>query len=215
MVQKELILPCRNGQGQNETLVCCEPVVIIGANGSGKSRLGFWIEQNNPNPERMHRISAQRALDFSEYVQLKSLEQAENELLFGVTDIKPYGGIIAAKMAGRWQMGNRPPLSVTPLLNDYERVLSLLFAKKAQRDSQLAKRVRKMQHEGKNELPEMPDSADEILLCIWNDLLPHRQLVIEDGKINVSISGSNTTSSCKLTRPRSAEGLSRNFKFCD
>jgi hypothetical protein len=192
MVQKELILPCRNGQIQNETLICCEPVVIIGANGSGKSRLGFWIEQNHPNPERIHRISAQRALDFSEYVQLKSLEQAENELLFGVTDIKIYGGILPSKMAGRWQMSNRPPLSVTPLLNDYERVLSLLFAKKAQRDSQLAKRVRKMQHEGKNELPEMPDSADEILLRIWNDLLPHRQLVIEDGKINVSILGRNT-----------------------
>src|ERR671933_401796 len=192
MVQKELILPPKNWQGQNETWVCREPVVIIGANGSGKSRLGFWIEQNHSNPEKMHRISAQRALDFSEYIQLKSLEQAEKELLFGVTDIKPYGGIMQAKMAGRWQMGNRPPLSVTSLLNDYERVLSLLFAKKAQRDSQLAKRVRKMQHEGKKELPDMPDSADEILLRIWNDLLPHRQLVIEDGKINVSISGSNT-----------------------
>ncbi len=192
MVQKELILPPRNGQGQNETMLCREPVVIIGANGSGKSRFGFWIEQNHPNPERIHRISAQRALDFSEYVQLKSLEQAENELLFGVTDIKIYGGILPSKIAGRWQTSNRPPLSVTPLLNDYERVLSLLFAKKAQRDSQLAKCVRKMQHEGKNELPEMPDSADEILLRIWNDLLPHRQLVIEDGKINVLILGRNT-----------------------
>lgn len=49
-----------------------------------------------------------------------------------------------------------------------------------------------MQRENRNELPEMPDSADEILLRIWNDLLPHRQLVIEDGKITASISSGNT-----------------------
>ena len=192
MLQKNLVLPAKNGQDQNETLTCREPVVIIGANGSGKSRLGFWIEQNQPNPEKVHRISAQRALDFSEYVQLKSLEQAENEFLFGVVNVQQYGSVIQAKSSGRWQLGNRPPLSVTPLLNDYERVLSVLFAKKAQRDSQLAKRVREFQNQGRNELPEMPESPDEMLLRIWNDLLPHRQLVIEDGKITVSLSDGNT-----------------------
>ncbi|HLO51699.1 MAG TPA: hypothetical protein VK211_25020, partial [Kamptonema sp.] len=84
MLHKKLVFPDRKGQGQDETLICREPVVIIGANGSGKSRLGFWIEQNQPNPEKAHRISAQRALDFSEYAKLKSHEQAEKELLFGV-----------------------------------------------------------------------------------------------------------------------------------
>lgn len=190
MLEKQLILPPRNGQAQNETLVCSEPVVIIGANGSGKSKLGFWIEQNHPNPEKVHRISAQRALDFPEYIQLKSHEQAKDEFLFGVSD-KNYSPT-QAKTNFRWQIGNRPPLSVTHMLNDYEKVLSVLFAKKAQRDSQLANRVREMERENKNERPEMPDSADEILLRIWNDLLPHRQLVIEDGKITASISSGNT-----------------------
>lgn len=190
MLQKELILPPKTGQAQNETLVCREPVVIIGANGSGKSRLGFWIEQNYSTPEKMHRISAQRALDFPEYIQLKSHEQAEDELLFGSAD-RRYEPL-QAKNNFRWHMGNRPPLSVTPLLDDYEKVLSVLFAKKAQRDSQLANRVREMEREDKNERPEMPDSADEILLRIWNDLLPHRKLVIEDGKITASILTGNT-----------------------
>lgn len=138
----------------------------------------------------MHRISAQRALDFPEYIQLKSHEQAQDEFLFGSAD-KRYSPA-QAKNNYRWQMGNRPPLSVTPMLNDYEKVLSVLFAKKAQRDSQLVNRVREMERENKNERPEMPDSADEILLQIWNDLLPHRQLVIEDGKIIASISTGNT-----------------------
>lgn len=130
MLQKELILPPRNGQAHNETLVCCEPVVIIGANGSGKSRLGFWIEQNHPTPEKVHRISAQRALDFPEYIKLKSHEQAENEFLVGTADRLTFGRRLETKKSARWQLGNRPPLSVTPMLNDYEKVLAVLFAKK-------------------------------------------------------------------------------------
>lgn len=192
MLKKELIFPPRNRQAQNETLVCREPVVIIGANGSGKSRLGFWIEQNQLNLEKVHRISAQRALDFSEYTQLKSLELAQNELFYGVADPLLYGEGFATKRQTRWQTSSRDNLSVTHLLNDYERVLSVLFAKKAQRNSQVASCVREMERENKNERPEMPDSADEILLRIWNDLLPHRQLVIEDGKITASISTGNT-----------------------
>lgn len=192
MVVQKLRLPPRVASGQseqNEVLECCEPLVIIGANGSGKSRLGAWIEQNQEQPEKVHRVSAQRALDFSEYVQLKSLEQAEKELFIGMVDFKAFGGLLYAKNHSRWQTYNRPPLSVTPVLNDYDKVLSVLFARKAQRDSQLAKRVRELQSEGKKELPEMLDSPDEVLLRIWNDLLPHRKLIIEDGKITVSFPG--------------------------
>jgi ABC-type lipoprotein export system ATPase subunit len=195
MVQQNLILPPKSGNGQHEVLECHEPLVIIGANGSGKSRLGAWIEQNQEKPEKVHRVSAQRALDFSEYVNLKSLEQAENELFFGIADfqLQRYGSAVFAKNNYRWQLGNRPPLSVTPLLNDFDSVLSVLFARKAQRDSQLAKRVRELQIEGKNELPKMQDSPDEVLICLWNDILPHRKLIIEDGKITVSIPGGGNT----------------------
>jgi hypothetical protein len=193
-MQQELTLPSKDGQGQPEILVCREPIVIIGANGSGKSRLGLWIEQNHPNPEKIHRISAQRSLDFAEYVQLKSLEQAEKELFVGIVDdLQRWGGLVSAKNTHRWQLNTRSSLfSVTPMLNDYDKVLSVMFARKTQRDSELAECVRKMEHEGKNERPEMPVSPDEILISIWNDLLPHRQLIIKDGKITVSITNGVT-----------------------
>ncbi|MCF2147925.1 AAA family ATPase [Desmonostoc muscorum LEGE 12446] len=189
-MQQELTLPAKDGYGGKEILDCREPIVIIGANGSGKSRLGLWIEQNNPKPEKIHRISAQRALDFAEYVQLKSLEQAEKELSFGIAtgDIQSWGGVVGARNVHRWQLtGRSSSFSVTPMLNDYEQVLSLLFARKTQRDSQLAERVREMEFEGKNERPEMPFSPDETLIHIWNDILPHRKLAIKDGKITVSM----------------------------
>lgn len=37
-------------------------IIIIGANGSGKSRIGYWLEK--VNPEKVHRIVAQRSLNF-------------------------------------------------------------------------------------------------------------------------------------------------------
>ena len=52
---------------------------FIGANGSGKSKLGAWIEENDM--ENVHRIGAQRNLNFNEYIPLKSYEQAKNSVL--------------------------------------------------------------------------------------------------------------------------------------
>jgi hypothetical protein len=192
MLKHQVILPPKQANSQSEILECCEPVIIIGANGVGKSRFGFWIEQNQSNPEKVHRISAQKSLDFPEYVQLKGLEQAEKELLFGTTnDPQSFGGVVPLRTYHRWPSSQRSNLSVTVGLDDYEKVLTLLFAKKSERDSQLAKDVRQMEQEGKNERPKLPNSPDETLLSIWKDLFPHRQLIIENGKINALIPGNN------------------------
>ena len=59
----------------------CHSLIIIGANGSGKSHLGAWIEQNDVN--RTHRIGAQRSLLFGNYINQKSYEQATNLILYG------------------------------------------------------------------------------------------------------------------------------------
>jgi hypothetical protein len=49
-----------------------------------------------------------------------------------------------------------------------------------------------MQQTGKNELSDMALSPDEILISIWNDLLPHRTTIIEDGKIDVTTDNGET-----------------------
>jgi Fe-S cluster assembly ATPase SufC len=104
MLNQQLILPAKQANILPEILVCREPVVIIGANGAGKSRLGFWIEQHQSNPEKVHRISAQKSLDFPEYVQLKSLEQAERELLLGTSqNPQTWGGYFKQ----RWLTGGQ------------------------------------------------------------------------------------------------------------
>ena len=47
-------------------------VIIIGANGAGKSKLGAWIEQQSF--DNVHRVGAQRNLNFNEHIQLKSYQ---------------------------------------------------------------------------------------------------------------------------------------------
>jgi len=51
-------------------------VIIIGANGTGKSKLGAWIERQSFIA--VHRVGAQRNLNFNEHIQLKSYSEAEN-----------------------------------------------------------------------------------------------------------------------------------------
>lgn len=61
-------------------------VVIIGPNGSGKSKLGAWIEQQDF--EKVHRISAQRDINLSERVPLKSFAEAEDNVFTAAPNIR-------------------------------------------------------------------------------------------------------------------------------
>ena len=76
-------LPDENGN-KTEHKTPTNVVIIIGANGSGKSKLGAWIEQQNM--DQIHRIGAQRNLNFNENIPLKSYSQAEDFVLYGTDD---------------------------------------------------------------------------------------------------------------------------------
>jgi len=63
-------------------------LVLIGANGSGKSKLGAWIEEYRPNYENsqskiIHRVSAQRALDIPPSITMRPLERSKNLVFWG------------------------------------------------------------------------------------------------------------------------------------
>lgn len=146
-------------------------VVIVGANGSGKSRLGAWIERNSEG--LVHRISAQRGLDVPEYTQLKSLEQSTNDLLWG--NENPKYANVAHKWGHRW--GNRPE---TFMQQDYGKVLSALFAASAERDRKHSDETRV-----KQQYIPVEDSPIDKLTRLWREILPHRLVSFEDGKVVV------------------------------
>lgn len=57
--------------------------IIVGANGSGKSHLGAWIEKNTDNSLR---ISAQRALSLPDSVVVRSEKEAWLQIMNGSAD---------------------------------------------------------------------------------------------------------------------------------
>ncbi|MBW4575278.1 MAG: DUF4435 domain-containing protein [Aphanothece sp. CMT-3BRIN-NPC111] len=167
-----ITLPNRTGTNQTETLTTDNNIVLIGANGSGKSRLGAWMEQQMHNQLIVHRISAQKALNIPDFAQLKNLEQAEKSFLYGRDDQHASN---AQKMHARW--GNSP---TTYLLNDFDKLLSLLFAKSAERD-----RLHTAQTKATQAYISVPDAPIDIIVRIWSDIMPHRQISFNDGKVLV------------------------------
>lgn len=106
-------LPNENNEEESHT-TSVNSLIIIGANGSGKSKLGAWIEQQDG--DRIHRVGAQRSLNFSEYIPQKSYEEAEGELFYGVPE-KVYW---KKEKKQRWGYGKE---YTTKLLNDFDVVL--------------------------------------------------------------------------------------------
>jgi len=172
-VKPDIILPNRTGQGENETLHNDNNIVIIGANGSGKTRLGAWIETNMQNNLAVHRISAQRALNIPDFAQIKNLEQAERMLFYGLENQE---GNVGHKRGHRW--GGDPEIH---MLNDYNQLLSTLFARTTKRDREHSKATKASQA-----YVEVDDAPIDVIIQLWQDIMPQREVSFEDGKVMVS-----------------------------
>lgn len=130
--------------------------VIVGANGSGKSHLGAWIEKNNKN---VLRISAQRALSIPDNINIKDSEASWNKIFYGNETFKD--------KVYKWSLGKE----TSTLTYDFESVLSLLFSE----DYSQLRRNR----EEKSQLKTIADIVEEI----WDKIMPQRQVVFD--KFNV------------------------------
>jgi len=153
---------------------CTHPLrlVVIGANGSGKTRFGIRLEDANQTHMPVHRLSAQKALTIPEFAPVKNLEQAQKDLLFGRSDEH---ASLNRKTQDRW--GGNP---ATFLLSDYEKLLSLLFAKDAERDRNHTDQTRQ-----RAEYIPVPDSPIDKIIRVWGYLMPQRTISFGDGKVMV------------------------------
>lgn len=152
-------------------------LIIIGANGAGKSRLGAWIEQNDI--KNVHRVSAQRSLNFDDFISLKSYKQTENLLWFGVEN-EPHQHQMNKQQ--RWNYGK----FTTSMVNDYNTVLSAVLAKRNLQNDQYLKECKQRDIEGKPHDP-VPKDVLDILYGIWNEIYPHRIIEIVDAQVNVNL----------------------------
>ncbi|KAF5076792.1 hypothetical protein DSECCO2_157280 [anaerobic digester metagenome] len=160
-------------------------IIIVGANGAGKSRLGVWMEKNDLS--NTHRISAQRQLELSNSINLKSYETSTNLLLTGVET----GNNCMHDQRWGWDQYSGFKYE-TGILKDYEHALSALIAKNSlERDVYLdqckSKDIAGQSHE------IVPEFVIDKLKKIWNKIYPHRQIDIVDAKIKVLFSNSENS----------------------
>ena len=168
-------LPDGNGAPQqHQTSV--NSVIIIGANGSGKSKLGAWIEEHDF--EGVHRIAAQRNINFSERIPLKSYEEAESTVFYGGSDDS-----YRRNKGPRWAWGQN---YTTTLLNDFDDVLAALIAQLNNENHQYVEDCKLAEIRGA-EKPHTRKSSLDKLLSIWNQVFPHRHLKMHDAHFTASI----------------------------
>ena len=172
-------LPPKAPEAKPVPLENVSSVVIVGANGSGKSRLGAWIDTLALEGLVVHRVSAQRALTINDYIQPRPLEQATRMLMIG-SDRPGHG--YNQKIQLRWQ--SQP---VSHLLNDFEFALSWLFAEHAK----TAIDFREQCKASPNSPPPVTQSKLETARQIWKAVMPQRDLLVEDSKVSARIAGAD------------------------
>lgn len=148
-------------------------VVILGANGSGKTRLGSWLELQSEHRDKVHRISAQKSLNMPSISVSMSVDEAEANLIYGYKERN-----IDYKIGSRW--GSNPN---TFLLNDFERLLAYLFSEENDKSTKYRQAAKQS---GAWIAP--PETKLDIIRRIWEQVLPHRKLLIGGGKIETAIS---------------------------
>ena len=101
----EIILP-KKIDHPDDIVINSSHIVVIGANGSGKTRFGTDIETRYNR--QTHRISAQKSLTMPVEVSPKSRDRAEAEFFFGnyYPDPKNQKLHLIQKVNNRW--GNKP-----------------------------------------------------------------------------------------------------------
>ena len=168
-------LPDEEGQKQ-EHGTTNNAVIIVGANGAGKSKLGAWIEKQDYS--NVHRIGAQRNLNFQENITLKNYSQAEDLVFFGNADNTTNS--YKLEKTYRWGHKNENRFTTT-LLNDFEDVLAALIALKNNENDLFVRQCKAAEEQGKAK-PCVPVTILDKLQNIWNEVLPQRLLLLEDSK---------------------------------
>lgn len=170
LTMRKLTLPL---DGSMESIETNQSVLLIGANGSGKTRLGSWIEIDSPQKELVHRISAQKSLALPDSTTPQSIEQAEKDLLFG----NP--GWSFQHKAHKW---DRKP--ATKFLDDFQKLMVYLFSDETEENAKFKRACK-----ATDARISPPKTKIDLVKELWEEILPHRELVIGGLRIQTQVKG--------------------------
>lgn len=163
----------KSGSKDAVDLLITQSLVIVGANGSGKTRLGTWLDINSEQRDKAHRISAQKSLTMPESSDYSSLAKAEEKLLHGGENLRKRFADTEVKSIYRWDQ--KPN---TALLNDFNLLMAVLFSE----ESEVSISHRKS-HKENNRLSEIPKTRLDVVKEIWESILPEKELLVGSGII--------------------------------
>lgn len=168
---KELLLP---QEGKAESI---SNFVIVGANGSGKSHLGAWLEKHQNQEYPVLRISAQRALEIPERVILTNEERSWNRILSGSEELqRDYDGTL--QRTSKWHFDK----FTTTLVNDFNSVLSAMFARANNENQEYVTLCRDCESRGEDK-PSVPKMLFDRFRDIWDSVFPHRSVEFKDAQV--------------------------------
>ena len=157
--------------GDQQVITTGKNLLFVGANGSGKTRLGTWLDMNSPGNERVFRISAQKSLAMPDTTTPKSIDLAENDLIFGYPEHR--------NKQNRWSQ--KP---ATFALNDFEKLMVFLFSDETEENA----KFKVAQRESATKL-EPPLTRMDKVKQTWERILPHRELVVGGLRIQTRVRG--------------------------
>jgi len=152
-------------------------IVVIGANGSGKTRLGSWIEFESKYKEHVHRLSAQKSLDMPKSSGTTAMDEARADLHYGTTEDR-----LTYKLSHRWH--NNPN---TALLNDFDKLMVYLFSEEFEKSIEYRRTANVT-----TDYQKPPETKLDLVKRIWQSVLPDKELVIGSGKVEVKSNDRST-----------------------
>ncbi|MEO5960668.1 MAG: AAA family ATPase [Opitutaceae bacterium] len=169
MTDFTITLPeCSRHKAPENKITTKGPLVIVGANGAGKSRLAAWLEKQQLS--LCHRVSAQRTLSFPDDFRGTTIEKAEGSFLYGHESFTAKN--VHNKFGHRW--GGQHD----QLLDDFQRLVTLLFSEGAQVREEYVRRMSKF-----TSYEKPPVRKLDVIQRIWEQVLPNREMLIGGHKI--------------------------------
>lgn len=169
-VTRSITLPRRGAAEQ--TITTGRNLLFVGANGSGKTRLGTWLDMSSPDQARVFRISAQKSLSMPDTTTPTSIDLAEQDLVFGHPNA-------SQNKNHRWQ--NKP---ATFFLNDFQKLMVFLFSDETEENA----KFKVAQRQSASKL-EPPLTRMDKVKQAWERILPHRELVVGGLRIQTQVRG--------------------------
>lgn len=166
-------IPSLNGKEQS--INDKNSIILIGANGSGKTRMSVWIDRHNSETMDVHRISAQKDLNLPANVNTSEIETAENFFLYGRSDNNKIWLRNRGKFNSRWR--SKPE---TTMLVDFDSLMVLLMTENYKKSVEYREKHKKGLTDFNNE------TKLEKIKRIWENVIKHRKLKICAGKIQVT-----------------------------